>query len=900
VSDSRDPRDPRDQPPPRAREARTWRRYLRFFGPRRADDLEDELRYHVEMRVRDYMARGFSESDAREATARRLGDLAHARAACHTIARRQDRRMTRTQSIDAFRQDLGFAWRTLRRQKGWTAVAVITLALGIGANAAMFSIVNHVLLHPIPYPHADRIGLVFQSPSEGTGNTGGVSVRILSMGRQVAAWREHNRSFEQLEPYIATDVTVERPDAAPAVAASAAVLPSFVRLTGHGPILGRMYTVDEARQDAGVVLISEGMWRRDFGAAPEVLGKSLRVDDRPLTIIGVMPGGVQLPRVSDNTTDLWLPLDLARRDDDGAMAVGLLRPGVSREAAARDLDAITARMQDATQGKPRFRATIMAPGEMVSYSQSLVLLSVAVGLVLLIACSNVAHLLLARAAGRQREMAIRTALGAGTGRLFRQLLTESLLLSLAGCAGGLLVGWTGLKLVIATRPEQLNDLSTARMDTTTLLVAIALALVSGVVFGAIGAVQARRHSTHESLKAGALSASATRSHGRLRALLVATEMALSTMLLVGASLLSRSVIHLQTMDAGFDTEGLYSVRVSLPQERYKSNEARAAFFERLTERARGLPGVTAVTAAGAAPPTMSFTIGALQIEGQPDPAPGTTALIASNGVRPNFFQVMGIRLVEGTTLTDTSASSRQVIVNEGFARKEWPGRSALGKRLRIVYQGRGEWSTVVGVAANAYLSGLTRQASDPLLYGPPSTMFSPSLVLRTTSTANLLPALGAIVRDVDAHLPPPQMTSADRAMRDSIARPRFTMFLLLTFTLIAVALAAIGLYGVLAYTVAQRTREIGIRVALGATRQRVARMVLSQGLVLALAGGAVGLLAARAGVQLLGSLLYGVEQTDATSFVLSAAVLLLIAVVACVVPVRRALAVDPLLAIRAD
>ncbi|MEX2153828.1 MAG: ABC transporter permease [Gemmatimonadaceae bacterium] len=880
-----------------------WRRYHRFFGRRGVADLDDELRFHVEMRVRDYMARGMSEPEARAATAQRLGDVANARDACVTITTRRERRMTRAQIVDALVQDVKFAFRSLGRQKGWTAVAVVTLALGIGANSAMFSVVNHLLLNPLPYPNADRIVLVSQEPSRGAA-PGGVSVMLTPMGRVVSAWRDHARSFEALEPYWLSDATIQRSGETARVAQTAEILPSLAAFAGQRPIVGRMFTDAEARGEASVVVISESLWRSHFGADERVVGTVLTVSEKPVTIVGVMPGTFQLPRGRDRDMDLWLPLDIARRDDDGLFLIGRLHPAITRATAVAELDSISHR--DLTHGvnNSRFRATLKGPADVVDFKDALVMLSVAVALVLLIACANVAHLLLARASTRTREMAIRAALGAGTNRLFRQLLTESMILSVAGCIGGLVIGGAGLRVLVSTRPDSVSELAAAKMDGMTFLVAALLSVVTGILFGVVGAVQAARHSTHEALKAGPLLTSPNRARGGARGgargLLVVTEMALSTMLLVGATLLLRSVIHLQNQNAGFDAKGLYSLEVHLPEDRYRGTARVGAFFTELAARARAIPGVQGVTQASAGPLSMSYKIGALQLEGQPNPPAGTTEFIPYNGVGPEFFRLMGIRMVRGTTFTDTSAAALQAIVNEGFARKHWPGQSPIGRRLRILYDGKGEWHTIVGVAADAMTRGLTEDAGEPLLYMPGTGVFRPSVIVRTSGGARMMPVLAGIVSSIDRRLPPPQMSSVELQMQKSIARPRFTMFLLMIFTIVAVGLAAIGLYGVLAYSVAQRTREIGIRMALGASRRLVARSVLSQGLALAVLGALIGLVAARGGVKLLGSMLYGVQQGDAASFAVSAVVVVVVAVAACLWPVRRALSVDPLIAMRAE
>jgi predicted permease len=885
-----------EQQAPQARRAANWRRYLRFWGPRAEADVDDELRFHIEMRVRDYMAQGMTEDDARAATARRLGDLATNRAECLTITTRRERRMTRAQLIDAIGQDAHFAVRTLGRQKGWTAVAILTLALGIGANTAVFSVVNSLLLHPLPYPHADRIAILFQEPTQG--NQTGMNVMVSPRPEVVKAWREYAHLSEAIEGFTQTDMTLVPPRGEAAMVHTAAINPSFAGFADQHPLIGRALS-DADTKDGHVALLSEGIWRSRFGSDPAVLGTPLMLDGTSYTVVGVMPASLRLPALFQQSTDVWLPLDM-HNDKIGMSAMVRLRPGVDRGAAQRELDSISTRL-DARQGnRVGFRTKLVPPAEMVSFRESLLLLTGAVALVLLIACANVAHLLLARAATRQRELAIRAALGAGTGRLVRQLLTESLLLAAAGCVGGVAVGWLGLKTLIALRPSTLSDLDTARMDTTTLLVAIGLGVVTGLLFGVVGAIQSVRHSTHEALKASTLATSHSRRQQRLRGLLVVSEIALSTTLLVGASLLVRSVVRLQTMDPGFDPRGLYGMNIVLAEKSYGTPAAKQSFYAELVARSRAVPGVESAMMAEGAPPSRSFLIGALQLEGEAPPKPGTTAFISYNGVEPDYFRLMGIRILKGTSFSDTTEKSAQVMVNEGFARKFWHDENVVGRRLRVVYNGKGDWMTIVGVVANAYTSGLTSQANDPMLYVPFQGRFQPALIVRATPGTNAIATVKSIIPAMDRHLPPPSVTNVEDAMRESIASPRFTMLLLALFTVLALVLAAVGLYGVLAYAVAQRTREIGIRIALGATRRAIARAIMGQGAFLAVCGIVVGLGGAYWATKFIDTMLYGVPRGDPYSFAAGALLLFATAMAACLVPMRRAVAVDPLIAMRAE
>ena len=886
-----------DRATPNARRAATWRRYLRFWGPRAEADVDDELRFHIEMRVHDYMARGMSEQEARKATARRLGDLATSRAECVSITTKRERRMTRAQLLDAAAQDIRFAIRTLGRQKGWTAVAILTLALGIGANTAVFSVVNNLLLHPLPYPHADRMAIAYQEPTQG--NHTGMMITITPRPAVVRAWRASAHSFEALEAYSSASMTLLPPRGEAASVMTSSVLPSFLSFAGEHPLIGRGFNESDVNDGGRVAMLSESMWRSRYGGDPKVIGQSLLLDNSLYSIIGVMPSKVRLPRFLESTTDVWLPLNL-RNDQVGLSTIGRLRPGVTYAAAERELDSVTTRLEQAGKTKIRFHSKLVPPRQMVGFGQSLILLSGAVALVLLIACANVAHLLLARAASRERELAIRAALGAGTGRLVRQLLTESFILALAGCIGGLLVGWVGLEIVLAVRPGTLPELDSAHMDGTTLLATVGLAALTGLLFGVVGAVQSARHSTHEALKAGTLTTSHSGRQSRLRSLLVVSEIALSTTLLVGASLLVRSVVRLQSMDAGFDPRRLYGISVLLPEKAYATPAARRAFYSELVERARAIGGVESVMMAEGAPPTQSFMIGALQVEGQPAPPAGTTSFVNYNGVQPDYFRAMGIRLIEGTTISDTTDKSNQLMINEGFARKYFRGRSAVGHRVRVVFNGNGDWMTIVGVVANAFTSGLTMDASDPMIYVPFQGRYQPALIVRVKPGTNAISSVRKLVPAIDRQLPPPNVTNVEDAMGQSIATPRFTMLLLASFTILALVLAAVGLYGVLAYTVAQRTREIGIRIALGATRRAIGRAIMTQGALLAATGIVVGMGGAFWATKFIDKMLYGVPRSDPFSFAAGALLLLGTALLACLVPMRRAIAVDPLIAMRAE
>jgi putative ABC transport system permease protein len=548
-----------------------------------------------------------------------------------------------------------------------------------------------------------------------------------------------------------------------------------------------------------------------------------------------------------------------------------------------------------TSGKLPFLTVVSTPAQQVRFRDSLLLLSAAVGLVLLVACVNVAHLLLARSSTRRREMAVRAALGAGRDRLFRQLLTESLLLSATGTLCGVAIGWAGLRAMVAMRPSSHDELQAAHLDLTTMGVAVAVAIASGVIYGAIGAIQSSRSSTHDSLKAGSAAVSADRGHRLARSALVVSEMALSAMLIVGAALVVRSLTSMQQTDLGFDPRGLYTV--DLIASRGLAPAARAAMAAEFVDRARRVPGVRAVTKAEVGPGSRSFSIGRLEIEGEVLPAKTATSFIDVNTVSPTYFDVLGVAFREGATFSDTSSAAHQVIVNEGFARKHWAAGGALGRRLRIAQSDSEPWLTIVGVARDAMTSGPVSQSSAPLLYQPANGLGRGSVLVRTSDAKGLAPLI-AMGRQIGFRQV--VVDGAESFIERSLSEPRFVTIIMTVFGSLGLLLAAIGLYGVMSYTVMQQTREIGIRVALGASRSRVVNAVLRRGAVMAVIGAAVGLAGAAWGTKLIEAQLYNIQRLDPVSFAAGGLVLVATALVACVVPARRALAIDPVTAIRAD
>jgi predicted permease len=852
-------------------------------------EVEEEIRLHLTLRAEQLANEGLTPAAAFDEAVRRFGPLSESRARLITAARNRDQRMQRAEYFADLRQDLAFAVRTLRRDAGWTAVTVLTLALGIAATTAVFSVVSSLLLHAVSYPDADRVMLAYQQPTQG--NTTGISVTITPSMRVIRAWKA-SPAVGAVEAY-SEGQTELRTTGEPVSLQRANIEPTFPAFAGLAPIAGRMFSAEDIANGGRVALLGEGMWRTRFGGESSAIGKTITLDDSSYTVIGVLPAKLHSPTVGSPATDVWLPMDV-RGDAGGAQVVVRLRPGISAVDAARALDTAATRALGRANA---FNAVLMAPSRRLAFRDSLVMLAAAVALVLLVACANVAHLLMARSANRRRELAIRVALGAGRGRVFRQLLTEAVVLATSGGILGVVGGWLGLKAMVRLRPGGLDALTAAHIDATTLGIAVGVTAATSLVFGLVGAVQAARASTSETLKAGGGAGRVGRGHARQ--LLVITEMALSATLIVGATMLIRSVINLQHADLGFDPNGLYAVRLTAPKQHFASAAERGAAERAVLRRVAALPGVQSTALASTVPGWFAFSIGRLEIDGLRSAPDAATSFTAVSKVGSGYFRTMGIRLVQGTGFSDTAAG-RQVIINERFARKQWNGVSPIGHRIRVVGGGDEPWLTIVGVAAEALTGGaLMSESTAPMLYTPAADSDAQVILLRARSADRLLERMLEQTKLVDAALTP-KLDDVHLQVSAWLAAPRFVMLLLTAFTVLALALAAVGLYGVMAYTVAQRTREIGIRMALGATRSAIARRIVMNGVILAGIGGVIGAAVSVWGTKLIEHQLYGVAARDVVSMIIAGGVLFGAAVLACVVPARRALGVDPVTAIRAD
>ncbi|HXT17270.1 MAG TPA: ABC transporter permease [Gemmatimonadaceae bacterium] len=875
---------------------RSWRRYARFWGARVDADVDDELAFHFEMRVRDYMARGMSEHDARETALNRLGNLGSAREACLTIGHRRQRRVTRTQILDALAQDVRYALRTLAKQKAWTVVALLTMSLGIGASTAVFSAVDGVILNPLSYRNANRVVSIWRDAASG--------IMVTPSDAMFAAWTMRARSLESIERYGTKPMTLTGRGEAATVNAGL-VRPSFAEFAGVHIIAGRMFAPDEMfSNNRRVAVIGEPMWRERFGGSANVIGQTLTLDDKPYTIIGIAPANLRLPALDAPTTDAWLPL-VKDSVNPFSFTIARLKRGVSVAAAEKELNAIDDQEHLSGDFGPKFVIRLVHPGDLSTTRTALLLLAGAVALLLLVACANVAHLLLARGATRERELAIRAALGAGRWRLARQLLTESTVLAAAGCLGGVAIAYAGVRALAVARPDSLSELSYAQLDARALWAAIAMSALAGMAFGCAAALHAIRRASHDALRASASGTAAARTQ-TLRSLLVVSEMAVSAVLLVGAALLVRSVTKLEQIDPHFDARNLYAMTLTLPHDHYSASSDRYNFVQRVMQSAAALPGVTAVTVSSGTPPHLG---GVFLAEVRTED--GVAASGAGEVVQPlnfvvaSYFQTLGIRLT-GSTFGASPIEQHEVIVNRGFASKYWPGQSAVGRRFRFTSANDkqpADWMTVVGVADDVPTNGLAADLSSPFVYRPidPKHMNTRVVVsVRTKDGVDPVPSLRRLVTSFDSRMAPPPVQTVESDLARSISIQRFTMTLLAAFASLAVVLSAVGLYGVISYIVTQRTREIGIRIALGATPRLVARAIGTRALVLSVAGLAIGLTASVWATRLIQGQLYEIRGTDAAAYLVTGLLLLGISLAACAVPMRRAMRVDPVIAMRGD
>ncbi|MGH7619938.1 MAG: ABC transporter permease, partial [Gemmatimonadaceae bacterium] len=843
---------------------------------------------------RYYADRGLDTIAARRAAEERFWNVAH----IGELLRAHDERVVRTQNrrdlMDDLLLDLRYAFRSLRRAPAFAIVAILTLGLGVGANTAVFSVVDAVLLRALPYPRPAELVAV-------PGNTLAEFSRV----------RDLNTSFSDVAAYMVLSVGVSG-DAEPERVDASSVSANLLSMLGVRPELGRTFATDENTPGhARVAVLSHGLWTRRFAGNREIVGQSIVIEGAPYTIVGVMPRDFAFP---NRDVQLWTPFETppsgsgAFWGSGGYRVVARLRAGVSRDAAQHELRTLYPRIgreNPIWSPGPQYGTDVtVAPLQQKiagSAGTMLWLLLGVVGIVLLIACANVANLLLVRATSRQREIAVRMALGGGRGRLVRQLLTESFVLATLGGIVGVAFAWWGVRVIGSLLPEDLARTATLEIDARVLAFTGLLVVATGIVFGLVPALRSSRGGA-SSLRDGARSSTGG-SNRRLASALVSAQIAAAAVLVVAAMLLVQSVAALERTDPGFRTTSLVTARVSPPAAQYAKPGAIGAFTDEVLRRARAMPGVDAVAAVNQVPlDEKNFGI-ALRIEGQFEDLRGSVPMSDHyQVVSTDYFATLGIPLTAGREFssTDRSGGLEVAMVNESFARHFWPGQSALGKR--IGYPWPSDWITIVGVVRDTKTDSLTGAAGEafyrPLSQAQPRTL---SFVVRTSVDAAAIgAALRTIVAQVDARAPVSKIATMRELVDRSASRQRFATLLLALFATIAVALGVVGIYGVMSYAVAQRTSEIGIRMALGAAPADALRLVLAEGMRLAAYGLVAGIIAATVSTRALSGLLYGVGARDPLTFVGVPIGLAAIALLATYVPARRATAVDPTRALRAD
>jgi putative ABC transport system permease protein len=806
-------------------------------------------------------------------------------------------------------QNVRYALRNLRKRPVFSLIVVFTLALGIGANTAIFSVVDAVLLAPLPYGDPDKLVVLWAKNEKQNLTQQPVSYpNILDL-------KEANHVFERLsvvrgELFSLTDR--DEPERVTGVRVSTNIL----TLLGVTPALGRNFLPEEEQPaKASVALLSHGLWQRRYAGDPRVLGQAIIIDGKSYTVIGILPAWLKHPGmtlVNLSNPDVWIPVVPAASEQNRNFAnmriVARLKMGVTPAQAQSEVDTLGARLEKQyPDSNTNLRFGVVGLREQLTgrVSKALWILLGVVGCVLLIACANVANLLLARAASRQSEIAVRNALGATRPQLIRELLTECVVLSLTGGLLGLLLAYLGVTVMTSLSSGGIPRADEIGISREVLLFTMLLSLLTGIAFGIVPALQSSRSQLTEDLKEAKKGASGSVRHRRSLNVLVVIEIALALVLVAGAGLMMRSFRSVLGIDPGFDPHNVLTFSAALPLATYKDQQQHVQFFERALAKIRALPGVEA--AAGTfRVPIAGFATAIFTVQGKPVPN-GQAPIADYRAITVGYFRAIGIRLLKGREFTerDSADAPDAVIVNEELARRSWPGEDPIGKRLQVGTE-LTRWRQVVGVVGNARLSGLEAKI-DPAIYVPfpqnswPNALRNSFIVLRTTTDPqSLIPAIRRELRSVDSTFPITQIRTMDEIVGDSLSQRRFNTALLALFAFVAVVLAAVGIYGVMSYAVSQRTREMGIRMALGAEESDITKLVTSNGAMLAAFGIAIGVVAAAISSRLMSSLLFGITATDPMTFVFTALLLAAVTLLASYIPSRRAARTDPIAALRYD
>ncbi len=868
-----------------------WSPFRRPLGPDPAGDVEDELSFHVEMRVRDLIKQGESPERARQLALQRFGDYETSRTECVEIDERRTRQMARSEWFAELRQDLSYAVRTLRRTPGFTAVAVASLALGIGATSAIFSVVHGVLLEALPYPAAERLYEVRTVYPDGT--------EYPLSAPDFMSIREGNRAFERVEAFSTGTFTLLG-DPEPKEVRGASVSDGLFEMLGLGMAVGRGFRPEEHQPGQGAVsVLGHDFWRREFGGDPAVIGRTLTVGGDPYTVIGVLAPGAELPQAADMFTAItydsaFSASNEAARRGEFLQVFGRARPATDATTLNSDMRRVGTTLQASfprTNERLTFSATSLRDIIVGDVRTPLLMLLGAVIFVLLVACANVANLLMARASARQDELAVRAALGAGRGRLVRQLLTEAVVLSIVGAVVGLFVAYWGTRALVAAQPADIPRLDEIGVNGTVVLFTFAVAIITGLAFGVLPAMGSTGTALMGAIREGGRGGSGAGGH-RVRSGLVVAEMALAVVLLTGSGLLIRSFIELTRVNPGFQPERAVSFRMTMQGDRYQNGAAIRGQVAAVLDRMRALPGVTATAATTLLPLSGRGALVDFAVGNEPPP-PGVNAEIGFASITPDYFKAVGTPLIRGRTFTaaDDTGAPLVVVINRAGAQQWFPGRDPIGQRAVA----SGAEREIVGVVADV-LQRNPGAAPLAQMYAPLAQRTSRSARIIVRTAGDPLALAGSIraeVHALDPNLPVAELNPLGQLLTKSMARPRFYTSLLSLFAGVALALAGIGIFGVLSYSVAQRAREIGIRMALGAGAGGVVRMIVSRAMILASIGLGIGIALAIGLGRVLRSQLFGVSVFDPATLGGVVLVLIASAALASWLPARRAAAVDP-------
>jgi predicted permease len=880
-----------------SRLASLWRNLV--HKKRSERDLDDEVRAYAAILEDENVARGLPPEEARRRALVEMGGMEQVK---------EDVRAVRMGALlETVAQDARYGLRALAGVPGFTVAAVLALALGIGATTAIFSVVDAVLLRPLPYREPARLAV------------------LLHRGRNPVApanfldWKRDASSFEAMgaaDFWQANLTGVDTPERVKGLHVTANLLP----MLGVPPLIGRLFAPDEdAPGREHTVVLGYRLWQRRFGGDPSVLGRTVTLDGEAHTVVGVMPRGFEFPPFWARGAEMWAAMPLAdraaNRSAQSLRVFGRLSPGTSLPKARAEIATLTGRLEQAYPGTNRDVRVLSLEDVVVGdVRAALLVLLGAVAFVLLISCANVAHMLLARAATRHKEVALRVALGASRGRMIRQLLTESVLLASIGGLAGVVLAAAATRAVVAFGPADIPRLDTTVLDLRVLVFAVGVSFLTGIAFGLAPAVQASAPDLNRGLRESERGSTAGAGRHRLRRLLMASEVSLALVLLVGAGLMIRTFVALRGVDPGFRPDHVLTAVVSVTGSTAAAPGRRLGFYRDVLERVRAMPGVVSAGAINHLPLAGDVWGVPFAVEGRPRPAVGDSPHATFRAVLPGYFETMGLPLVRGRDFTDRDALGAPgvVIVNEWTARRHWPGEDAIGRRITFDDLDKNpQWFTVTGVARDAARSDwaappeeevyLPLLQSQRYLESPQPQYTYLTVVARTRSDpAALVPALREAVRSADRGVTLSEVQTMDEVVARATASPRFYLLLLGSFAAAALALAAVGIYGVMSYSVARRTNEIGIRMALGAQPGDVLRLVMREAVGVAALGGAAGLLIAMLLTRLMGGLLYGVGATDPVTFAAVGATLTFVALVATYVPARHAVRVDPLSALRAE